>query len=85
MPDYVFFLAGDTMMPQKTNGRTPVCLPDKHTHTHMHTLLGYNVASVQPRSAAKSTSNILRSPHFAQAWPRPQWKLHITVTLSVRL
>lgn len=71
------------MMPQKTNGGTPVHLPDKHTQ--IHTLLGYNVASVQPHSAAKSKSNILRSPHIAQAWPRPQWKLHITVTLSVCL
>lgn len=61
------------MMPQKTNGRTPVRLPDEHTNTH--TLLGYNVASAQPHFAAKSESNILRSPHVAQAWPQPQMEI----------
>lgn len=40
-----------------------------------HTLLGYNVASAQPSSAAKHESNILRSPHVAQAWPRPQMEI----------
>lgn len=67
----VFFLAGNTMMPQKTNGGTVVRLPDEH----IHTLLGYNVASAQPSSAAKPESNILRSPHTAQAWPRPQMEI----------
>lgn len=55
------------------------------THTLTHSLLGYNVASAHPHSAAKSKSNILCSPHVAQAWLQPQWKLHITVTLSVCL
>lgn len=40
-----------------------------HARTHKHTLLGYNVASAQPPTAAKSESNILCSPHIAQAWP----------------
>ncbi len=69
----VFFLAGNMMMTQKTNGGTPVCLPDEHTH--IHTLLGYNVASAQPHFAAKSESNILRSPHVAQVWPWPQMEI----------
>lgn len=59
------------MMPQKTNGGTQLRLPDEH----IHTLLGYNVASAQPSSAAKPESNILRSPHVAQAWPRPQMEI----------
>lgn len=58
-------------MPQKTSGGTQVCLPDEH----IHTLLGYNVALVQPSSAAKPESNILRSPHVAQGWPRPQMEI----------
>lgn len=76
--DYVFFgvflflpLASRTVMPQKTNGGTQVCLPDEH----IHMLLGYNVALVQPSSAARPESNILRSPHVARAWPWPQMEI----------
>lgn len=85
MSDYVvfFFLASETVMPQKTNGGTHVCLPDEH----IHILLGYNVALVQPSSAAKPESNILCSPHVAQAWPWPQMEIthHCnSVQMSVR-
>lgn len=52
-----------------------VCQTNTHTFTHIHTLLGYNVASAQPHFAAKSESNILRSPHVAQAWPQPQMEI----------
>lgn len=62
-----------------------VCQISAQARTHTHLLLGCNVASAQPHSAAKSESNILCSPHVARPWPRPQWKLHISVTLSVLL
>lgn len=68
---FCFPLASKTVMPQKTNGGTQVCLPGER----IHTLLGYNVALVQPSSAAKHESNILRSPHIAQAWPWPQMEI----------
>lgn len=60
------------MMPQKTNGRRLVRLPNEHIHTHF---LVYNVASAWPSSAAEPESNILRSPHIVKAWPRPQMEI----------
>lgn len=86
----VFFLAGDPMMPQ--NGGCASVGPARPTHTHTqkdghkhtHTLLGYNVASVQPVLPLPNV-NPISSVHLAV--PRlpglgPRWKLPITVTLS---
>lgn len=53
-------------MPQKTNGGSAGA---SARQTRTHALLGYSVASEQPGSAAKSKSNIPRSPRAVQAWP----------------
>lgn len=50
-----------------------------HTCTHFLVTLWHQ----HNHSAARSESNLLCSPHVAQSWPQPQWKLHSAVTQSV--